>query len=416
MVVQNEWRDAADEQPALVQVAGGSLAARNCTFSTSGKHPLGVAALRLLPGAAVQTAPGPTIILDHCFTRGISLAALVLKTPGSTVWINQSLLVGGEKPLLQVAAARLRPTNLHVLGSTLVAGQTLLLFEGASPTEGQPAIHWRGWDTLLAQSNPLAEGDMLVVPPEVSATDVTWKAVNCLYAGWRRFLAGKEEVSTLDAWHERWKGEEGDGTISTWPRNVPDDAEESSPLQYRVLETEAAYAATSGPGALGCDVGALLEKWPGWQQARKAWLRVGRQALPTSPPEMLENGPAPDQEPLDLSGLDLGEEVEKLVKDLKPGNRLVLRLTGKGLRPTHPIRVKGINLVLFFEAPPKKGGKPAGRRWCWNRSRRPPSTRMRCSRWKTAAWTSSAAGFASPVPTWPSCPPTCSRSVGDSSG
>src|SRR5205823_4769556 len=66
---------------------------------------------------------------------------------------------------------------------------------------------------------------------------------------------------------------------------------------------------------------------------------------------------------LDLSVVDVGAHLEQVLKTQRPARRIVLHLfrslEGKS-QPTGPIRLKDVDLVLFFEPPPKKEGVGPG--------------------------------------------------------
>jgi hypothetical protein len=59
-------------------------------------------------------------------------------------------------------------------------------------------------------------------------------------------------------------------------------------------------------------------------------------------------------ERIDLAMTDLGAHLARVFETKKPGPRVVLHLAGTGDHNTSPIRVKGANLVLFFEEPAEK--------------------------------------------------------------
>jgi hypothetical protein len=106
----------------------------------------------------------------------------------------------------------------------------------------------------------------------------------------------------------------------------------------------------------------LLAKWPRWPATRKAWLSLVTRLFPILPPRWPDGRVPSDAEVVNLNRVDLGRRVEELAGKLRPGARLALRLTGSGPCPTRPIKVKGIHLGLYFEAPGKgpdgKGRQP----------------------------------------------------------
>jgi hypothetical protein len=349
-----KWQDARAAGPAaLFRVEGGNLAARGCTFATAGKHPQGMAVARLDGG------PGKCL-LSHCFARGSDLVALDVRGLGADVLADGCLLVGGEPPLLQVAGSTDAPTTVRVVRSTLVAGKTLLRLRRSGAA--YPALNWLGWDALLTRTGP-QDGALLVLADKADVTRVEWRAVNCLYAGWKDLLAGPESVpaSALAAWQRLWHRPDGDVAIPQTLRAVPlADPEEEPPGTFDTARTPAWFAATSGPGVLGCDLAAL-------PPARDTWLRLTCERF-TMPPLALPDGKPPEVpagedgyqgEELDLNQarVDLGDHLERRLKNARPGSRVVVHLTGSGEKETSPLRFKDIHLVLYV-APPRGNEEP----------------------------------------------------------
>jgi serine/threonine-protein kinase len=363
VVAWNEWQGTVAREPAaLFRVMGGRLAARDCTFATAGRHPLGLTLVELWSGdGGVQPAGVPLCFLSRCFARGADLTVAAARSPGATIHVDGCLLVGCERPAFQVSGSNSAATSLQVVRSTLVSGKTLLQVTAAGKEDLRPQVQWSSWDSLLALSNPLADGDLVLLAGGATADEFRWRAVNCLYAGWTRLLTGRERLlaTDLDGWHRRW-GQEGDGAIhATWPPSAPADPEEASPRLYRTAGTDAAFAATAGPGALGCDVDGLLKDWPRWTAAGTAWLALTYKPFPTVAPAAVNADHPLADDTIDVSKEDLGARLGTLAATLKPGARLVLRLTGRGACATSPVRVRGMHLVLVFDeaaAKPKKKG------------------------------------------------------------
>jgi serine/threonine-protein kinase len=352
----------SSDPAALFQVTGGSFVAKKCSFSSSGKNSGGLTVLRFREGLYGRRPR--LIFLSQCVARGADLTALAVQAPGADVFFDRCLLVGGEPPLVRVAGGKHRATTLRVFRSTLTAGKTLFRVEPAGAGHTSPAVDWHGWDALLAQSNSQADGDLLMLAPGLNTSRMMWRPVNCLYAGWKRLLAGSRSISAADlkAWQALWEYAEGDRSMgSSWPRNAPPDPAEASPRNYRSARTEAGFAATSGAGAVGCDVDALLASWPKWLKTRQGWLALTYHRFPASPPLLPTDGPAPAGPTIDLTQVNLGEEIARRARSLHPGDKLVLRLSGSGPCKTAPVALHGIHLVLYFEPPekPEPGKKPA---------------------------------------------------------
>jgi serine/threonine-protein kinase len=349
------WTDAP-EAGCLFRVAGGDFRARDCTFSVAGRNRTGVSVVRLegSRGGAV-----PRCRLDRCLARGGSLVLLDLHSAGADVLLNGCLAAGGDLPLLQAAAPNEPPVRLRVVRSTLVARQTLLQVSRATPADTRPAFDWVGWDCLLGRSNRESGGVLLDLAEGAVTEAVHWRAVNCLYSGWMTLLDGAEALAAtnLPAWHKRWGLAEGDRALAdTWPPGELHDPAEVLPPSYNPEGTPAGFAATGGPGLLGCDLAAL-------PPARDNWLALTYEHfvgpavdfLGGSPPDLPVGDPGLFHGArLDLTKEDLGAYLDRVQKTQKLAPRVVLRLAGNGERRSAPVRIKGSSLVLYFEPPEAK--------------------------------------------------------------
>jgi hypothetical protein len=184
--------------------------------------------------------------------------------------------------------------------------------------------------------------------------------VNCLYAGWKKLLASKDNTvagDSLKLFRERWNYAEGDQALTfTFPEQQYAEPEEGPADRYGTEDTPACFAA-SGSGMLGCDL-ALLPTVPGlWLRRTFDRFAVPLVSLPeaTSAPTIHSDADGRYHgERLDLNKVDLGQVLHARLEARRPADRVVLRLTGQGDRTTSPIRVKGIKeLVLYFEQNPE---------------------------------------------------------------
>ncbi len=257
------WAEAGGGvRPTLVRVTDGDFLARDCTFSLSGRSPAGLGAVRFERGDAGAPRAGATRCrLSRCVARGRGLVALNLDSPGADVLLDGCLVVGTEQPLLQVSGRSLAPPVLRVLRSTLVSGSSLLRVAPATPADTRPELHVHTWDALLAHGGE-AGAPMVVLADRAGPARMKWQATNSLYTGWKPLLAAAGGgADDLRAWHSTWSRTEGDLAIRpAWPAALPDDPAASGADEYRPAPAPASpvgYAATSGPGPLGCDPAAL---------------------------------------------------------------------------------------------------------------------------------------------------------------
>jgi serine/threonine-protein kinase len=344
------------EPGCLFRVTGGDFLARDCVFSVAGEQGAGVSLVRL---EGPRRSPGVRCRLSRCFARG-GVVGIELWAPGARALLDDCLVVGGDLPLLQVRAAAAPPTSLSICRSTLIGRQTLLEVGPAAAGDSRPALDCTAWDCVLARSNREAGGDLVVLAKGTAPDALHWRAVNVLYAGWANLLGGPDGIPAADlpAWHRLWKQTEGDKVLSdTWPPGEVHDAAEVPAAPYGIAATPVGYAASEGPGTIGCEVQAL-------PPARDNWLALTYDRFFGPPIDYLSRAavpppPAGDGQPyaggrLDLNQTDLGTYLETVARSRPLAPRVVLYLSGSGERQTHPVRVKGCHLVLIFEPPAGK--------------------------------------------------------------
>ncbi|MCI0457554.1 MAG: protein kinase [Gemmataceae bacterium] len=332
-------RTADEERPTtLFAVSGGDLAARACTFSVSGRQPRGVRVFDLAaPTASIRCR------LTRCFARGADLTALNLEGSGD-ILLDDCLILGSEQPLLNVTTAGKDDCTLRLVRSTLVGGKGLL---HATSKDGSPALKGLAWDALLARAGAGAEGELLRVEGETGR--MGWKAVNCIYAGWGKLLAGtgKEIAATgLPHWRNLWGYADGDQVVEApWPGRLPASLEE--------CPARACDRATVGGGSAGCDPAVLPVGRPSWPA-----LTFDRLVMPPLTVSTEEEAPAIPK-PGDgryhgerfvlTRGMDLGQLLRARLQNASPGPKVVLHLAGSGEQPTSPLLVRGADLVIYFK-------------------------------------------------------------------
>jgi len=356
--VVGRWTEPS--RPFLVRVTDGDLLARDCTFSLTGRQPADLGVVRFDRSVA-NGPPKPTPArcrLSRCVARGPGLVVLDLDAPGADVLIDGCLVVGTDQPLVQVAGRNLAPSVLRLLRSTLVAGQSFLQVRPATAADIRPELHVRAWDALLARGGIQSGGQMVVLGGSTQAARMKWQATNSLYTGWRTLMAATyDSADDLRAWQSAWLRAEGDLSLEPrWPPVQRLDPAEVSAEDYRPTPAPASpvgYAATSGPGPLGCDPAAL-------PPARTNWLALTFDAYPAPAPEMINAAVAPPVPAatdghyhggrIDLAATpDIGGFLAEMQKTRGLGPRVVLHLAGSGPHKTRAIHVKGSSLVLYFE-------------------------------------------------------------------
>jgi eukaryotic-like serine/threonine-protein kinase len=351
-----KWGEAGSLGPAtLFELTNGQFHASDCVFSVAGKHPRGLSLLRLQGDRPSQCE------WTRCHGRGTDLTFVNLQGPGAEVMIRDSLLVSGDRPLIESASRGKEPATVRVLRSTLAGCKTLLWLHPAD--DPVPPLYWIGCDSLLAQSDARADGDLILAEKGV----VKWRAVNCVYAGWKNLRGGSQMISATSPDALSRLGEEPEAQrvlLATWPVGPRTDPAEVPAVAFRTVGTPAGFAALTGTTgqALGSDVTRLPE-------SRTTWLSLTYDPYTLAPP----SPPSGDAPPIvtDEDGLYHGEVIDLdkvadlglyLRRKLQPHNpqgmqpaaRVMLHLAGKGEKQTSPIHFKGVHLVLYGVPPPEE--------------------------------------------------------------
>jgi serine/threonine-protein kinase len=355
-----KWPDAPSRGAAVLRVEDGDLSVSGCTFSVAGKPRDGVTLARF--SATIPEAG--RCRFTRCYSRGAKMSVLDLQAPGARVLFDNCLLVGDEAPLLRIHAANDRSTQLSAVRSTMICDKILLELRPAKPTDLDPAFDWLGWDVLLSRKNPAVGGELLCLRDDIRSRRLSWRAFNCLYAGWGTLLASNPAIPMADisGWRRQWGRGEGDVALAEpWPTAVFPEPAEVPANTYRTADSLVAYSAsTSSEQLLGCD----LERLP---PTRDNWLSLTFDRFAILAPAVPEDSEPPDiplandglfhGAAVDVNRTDLGVYLQTVQKTYRLAPRIVLHLSGSGEQLTTPIRLKGSSLVLYFE-PPKEKAEP----------------------------------------------------------
>jgi serine/threonine-protein kinase len=343
---------ASTDTPVLFQVKGGTLSAWKCSFSTTASDRSGTVLVQLGPAATPSNCR-----LRRCYGRGANLTAVNIEGSGSgnaEALLEDSLLVGNEQPLLRVSAGGDTWSTLRVVRSTLVTGKALLQIDQGPGGNNSPQVSWRAWDSLLARGRLQVPGDLVVLGDAVHADKITWRVVNCLYAGWQNLLSHKGSYvkgTDLEQLHTRWSYAEGDKALAqAWPDLATAPLLAQIPaIDFQTAGTAASWAATGHDGPLGSNLSLVA---PG----QAPWLRRTYEPLDFPPLPVLHEGPARadagvagpyEGEQLDVSKVDLGKHLETVISRRGAASRVVMELFGKA-KSSSPIRVRRFDLVLRF--------------------------------------------------------------------
>jgi serine/threonine protein kinase len=356
-----KWPDAPSEGATVLRVEDGDLTVRGCTFSVAGKPREGVSLARFLP----VRPEANRCRFERCYARGSKMAVLDAEAPGAQVLFENCLFIGDDAPLLQARIANDRPTQFRAVRSTMICGKNLLTLRPAADADEDPAFDWLGWDVLLSRKDAEFGGEMLRLQGNISRRHLRWRAINCLYAGWGHLLAGTTKIAATDAssWRRLWDRSEGDEVLGDpWPTAVFPEAAEVPAHTYNTAGSLVAFAASANADQpLGCDLDRLPPARDNWLSLTFDRYIIQLPTLPdySSPPEVpvasdgLFYGAR-----VDLNQTDLGAYLQTVQKNYRLAPDVILRLSGDGERLMTPLRIKGSNLVLYFEPPPEKKETP----------------------------------------------------------
>lgn len=355
----------------LFHVLGGDFQARACTFSVAGRHSQGVFVACLQgtgsPAAGSSASQEPAAgeakaRFTQCWARGADLVLLGTHSVAAEILIDGTLAAGGAQPLLHHRNREEDNLTVRIIRSTLLAQRQLWRWQGSAGASNSPRLKAWAWDAILAQTDAAAgEADMLHLADGARTSLMNFKAVNCLYAGWKNLLvAGDKDGATLDAWRSAWGHREGDLALAdAWPPRPLGALEELPASIVDPQDTAAAFAATAGRGPLGCDLGRLPPEPVFWKQRTFERFAAIDAALPEADvpeiptsPEGLYHG-----EKFELGKVDVGLEVQARLRTMKPGPRIVLHLSGKGAHVTSPLRFQGVEQVVIYFEQPDPGAK-----------------------------------------------------------
>src|SRR5581483_11095687 len=163
-------------------------------------------------------------------------------------------------------------------------------------------------------------------------------------------------ATDLSAWRRLWDRSEGDEVLGDpWPTAVFPEAAEVPASTYRTDGSLVAFAAsTDANKPLGCDLDRLPPARDKWLSLTFDSFAVQSPAAPdfSSPPQIPIAGDGLFHgAQLDLNQTDLGAYLRTVQKSYRLAPEVVMCLSGDGERLTTPLRMKGSNLVLYFEPP-----------------------------------------------------------------
>jgi serine/threonine protein kinase len=352
-----KWPDAPSEKAAVLCVEDGDLTVRGCTFSVAGKPRDGVTLARF-----VSTQPkAGRCRFERCYARGTKMSVLEADAPGMQTLLENCLFLGDDAPLLQLRVANDRPTQLRAVRSTMICGKNFVELHPVKAADQDPLFDWLGWDVLLSRKEPEFGGELLRLSGGIQPKRLSWRAINCLYTGWGKLLAGTTTIaaSDLPSWRRLWNRSEGEEVqAEPWPTAAFPEPAQLPANTYRTAGSPVAFASsTDAEKPLGCD----LDRLP---PARDNWLSLTFDRYTAQAPALPDDSDPPaipvasdglfHGAQLDLNRTDLGAYLQTVQKSYRLAPEIVFRLSGDGEQLTTPLFIKGSSVVLYFEPPPEK--------------------------------------------------------------
>lgn len=350
-----------NDDVGLIRMRQGNMLVDGCTFSIAGRSRSGATAIRI--DKPEEGAARYRSWLRGSVFRGANIVAVDVRAPNSEIKVDNCLMVGQEKPLWRIRVpSSASPAEVGIAHSTLVANRSLFGFAAPDSRAVEPAIKVVAWDSVLARANPAAGGEMLAFPAGVASKNVSWRATNCLYAGWQSLLdqdGAKLESSNLAAWHEFTHQPAGDKAIpQSWPPYLPPEIERLQPAVFRVYGSAAAFRDSLGQGTIGCpveDLPATRSSWLSYTYERALSLPLEGAISDQAPEIPMANDGLYHGGTFNVTSGDLGERLQELQEARQLASRVVIHLTGKGTATMTPVRLRGVNLVLYADP---AGSKP----------------------------------------------------------
>ena len=267
--------------------------------------------------------------------HGARLTALDVPAAGADVTIDGSLFAGGEAPVLSVAAGKgpREAATLRVIRSTLLGAQHAAAVR-PDPARRRAGAALDGVGRAAVAGRRDRGRAVIDLPKDAGTKAMTWRAVNCLYAGWETLLSGASRwpAPTPPRGTSTGPGRRRRLAALAWARAMPADPAEA-PRRSHTFPGPTGYAATSGPGSSAATWGSCRGSARAGSTSPRSgpWPGAIGAIVTDEPPAVPE---ATDQlyhgEHYDLDKIDLGVYLHNVQKARKLAPTVVLHLRGTG--------------------------------------------------------------------------------------
>ena len=349
--------------PSMITVIDGQLYVRRCSFTATGDSSIPATALVFSSRQDSQNIPvtPPDVLLDHVVVRGNGLTALKIDRTTADIVIQDSLLVTGTAPVLDVAGT-LNPgfadtvdskprRIIRVLRSTLTGRKQLLEFAAVN-TSKPPTTALYFLDSICSAEGAHNTAVLLSASrwPSVTSpssgwlTNLNWTSQSSLYTGFERLVdleKSSYKVANLEAWQRVWgkKFEPAQFHSLVWHESVIPDLSTVMLHDFDNARLPFHDLTTSGGKLPGCATNQLSV--PDFISPSRLAAIGHRPKLPAAATASIEGSPV---KKVNLMKEDLGSILNK--NDWASGT--VFEATGFGLQTMLPARIEGKSLRIVF--------------------------------------------------------------------
>lgn len=363
---------AGSDPVRMVTSIDGQLLVRQCSFSIWGTGSVPVRAMQVdsqRESQGISSTLPPQVLLDQVLVKGDQVTALAVARPTADVVIRESLLAGGQLPVVSLSgkipealagSSIDKPRRaLRILQSTLFANKTI--FEvSADGAKTPPTTAILLQESVCTTSGPQAETMLLNAvewppakadSPAGKLANLSWTMKESVAFGFGKLAElGPDsalQAQQLDGWQMLWnkKFDAGLFPATAWPNQPFADLSAASVKTFdrATLPTTDARRADNSP--VGCDVTLLTDLSAGSRQ----WLMAisAKPVFPAVVPPA--NPPAPVK--LDISKQqDLGTMLQN---GTWPAGT-VLEVVGSGVKQMTPVKLVNKSWKIIWR--PQEGG------------------------------------------------------------
>lgn len=358
---------------SMMTVTDGQLFVRRCSFTATGDEAALATALTFSSKQDSQnvTVIPPDVLLDHVTVRGNGLTALKVDRTTADIVIQDSLLVTGTAPALEVSgtlaagisdAVDARPRRLiRILRSTL-SGRAKILELAATNSSKPPLTTILFQDSICSAEGASNSAVLLSATrwPSISSTstgwltNLNWTSRSSLYIGFERLIdldKTSYKVATVDDWQRVWGGrkiEKAQFQSLNWQESQFSDLSNVMPHDFDTTRIPFHEVTTSKGNIPGCLTSQLIV--PSFiSPARLAAMGY----RPKLPPVAAMPADGPLLRKVNLLKEDLGLILNR--NDWQSGT--VFEATGFGLQTMIPAKIIGKSVRIIFhqgDGPPLK--------------------------------------------------------------